>query len=138
MSKTFHDKHSSLQMDIIQSIEPIKKRPDQPDFINMTSVNGQEVAFLGDSNIEKEYEQFLYKFIRIDRMVIPAFARMVNIDSLEDQLLDARSTSAIDTSIRDFFYEGKLESTVTLNVCGMLQDSYHPNMNIHPCENNVD
>lgn len=136
----FYDKHSVIHMDVIQSINPIKEKPNQPEFINMAVVNGQEVAFLGDKSMEDNYDQLRYKFMRVDRMTIPEGASLVNIDVLMEQLpepnnLFPENDKAIDTDVEDFFHKGKLKQNVILKVCGMVSEQHHLNMNIHQCEN---
>ena len=136
----FYDKHSTFHMEVIQSISPIKEKANQPEFINMAVVNGQEVAFLGDKKIEDNYDELHHKFIRVDKMTIPEGATLVNIDALMEQLpepndLIPEDDSAIDTTVEGFFHKGKLKSNVILNVCGMVSEQHHLNKNIHRCEN---
>jgi len=134
-NKSFYDKYSLVQHEIIQTIDSIEEREDQPNFIKMMSINGQTVAFLGDTNIKEEQEKFLNKFIRVDRMVIPEFARMINPDILQQQISTGGEDSMIITAAKGFFYDGQLDDNVILNVGGLVYREAYANISIHPCDN---
>ncbi len=137
MSKNFYEKYAYVDKQVIHSIDALERVPGQPGFIHMALVNNQVVAFLGEP--VEDYSQYLNRFIRTDNMLIPEFARMVNIETLKKQLKKSKKgdKTAIFTAEKEFFYEGQLDSNVLINICGMISNKHYPNMNIHPCENRL-
>lgn len=127
----FYEKHTLFHRIRIQSVERIYPREGQPSFINFLSINGEEVAFLGTPI--KEPDQLLNKFIRVDRMVIPEFARMLRPKALINRL--ASGKDAIEINDDTDFYEGRLEHGVILNVAGMLTECIEHKKHFHACHN---
>ncbi|PHN01564.1 hypothetical protein [Flavilitoribacter nigricans] len=133
MAISFLEKHSSKQLSRIQRIDRIASRERQPDFIHMMSINGREVAFLGDQ--VPDPDRFLQHFMRVDRMVIPQFAQMVNYDVLKQIIEKGFDDKAVSTSVKDLLYATELDRSILLDVCGSVSTHSRPQMNFHHCEN---
>lgn len=133
MSMNFYDAFTQEPRELIRSIDPLPNTEDQPGFIHMVSLNGRRVAYLGEKQTDRE--QFINAFVQVHQMILPAYSRMVNTDVLLKQLpplkpfqpnkdgskfypiiSDDGNSTSIDTSIDNFFYEGKLTQNVLLDV----------------------
>lgn len=151
----FYPTHSKQRVTRIKNLKKLLGKSGQPDFIQSMSVDqGQIIQSEGETSIDtlpdgqSEVVQVLgeepidlnklsNKFMRIDRMVIPKNACMVNPDVLAEIVQDTTNKKSVDISTPGLFYNGKLEDGVLLNVCGMVETVYYTDMHFHPCENKI-
>lgn len=137
MNKNFFQKHSVLSTAQVQNLDKIQKRLEQPDFIEMLSIDGQEVAFLGPAIVDED--RLSGNYLRVDKMVIPEYAQMVVAEELYNLLSQPGylNKKPIDMAIygSKLLYKGKVEKSVLLNVCGMVYSQSQEARNFHACEN---
>lgn len=133
--KNFYQQHSLFTLERIKHVERIKRRPKQPKFIEMFSINHRPVAFLGPKIANED--DLLEKFIRVDRMVIPEFARMVKSDFLLNEINSNQDNKAVDTNVDGLFYSGKLKDSILLDVCGELNTTTFKDLHFHNCDNQL-
>lgn len=146
----FYPTHSRNRIIRIKKLEKLLGKSGQPDFIQSMSVDqsqiiqgvgdnpdgqGEIIQILGEESID--LSKLSNHFMRVDRMVIPQNARMVNPDVLEGIVEGKIDEKAIDLSTQGLFYSGKMEGGVLLNVCGMVESVYYTDMHFHPCENKL-
>ena len=154
--KKFYADKTTVITPLIQKVEHLERQEGQPKFINMMSVDGKEVAFLGKKI--KDTDSLVNNFIRVDRMVIPGLSRMVNIKQLKKQLPAIRpykttpyggqlkepieqspeDMNSIDVEKKKLFYKGKLQRNVILNTPGFIKPSMEPDRHFHHCHNYKD
>jgi len=134
MPTNFLEKYSLLTQYRIERIEGIKRRDKQPDFIHMHSVNGREIAFLGDPPADPEL--FLRYYIRIDRMPIPQFAQMVNYEVLKETIkAEGMDNKVVSPTVEDLFYSTELDRDIFLEVAGMIRPFTETKRKFHHCDN---
>lgn len=131
----FYARHAQKRIIKVEEIEPLPPEEGQPGFVQFAAVNRYPVAFLGEELVEPD--TLLGKFMRVDRMVVPGTARMVNIDTLQEIVKDFPHTDnrAIDLQTPGLFYEGQFEEGVLLDVSGTTRDTHFSNLHFHPCMN---
>ncbi|MEL6944808.1 MAG: hypothetical protein AAFO82_19290, partial [Bacteroidota bacterium] len=110
---------------------------EQPNFIHSAIINGRQIAFLGEKPFTQE--DLHNKFIRTNKMVIPAGAQMVNPDSLRKKIKSSQSTVALDMNTEEekLFWGEPLKDTILLDVCGKLSETAYKNIHFHHCENHI-
>ncbi len=132
--KNFYPNHSLQPIQKINKPKALLGQGQQPDFIQFLSIGQSEpVAFLGEEKIDTA--KLAGKFIRIDRMVIPEAARLVNPDILAKIISKKKDNKAIDINTKDLLYKEKMQQGVLLNVSGMVENEAYTNMSFHPCDN---
>ncbi len=130
----FYPNHSLQPINKINKPKALLGEGQQPKFIQFLSVGQIEpIAFLGEEKIDTA--KLADKFIRVDRMVIPEAAQLVNPDVLEKIVRKKKSKKAIDINTKGLLYEGKMQQGVLLNVSGMVLNEAYTNMSFHPCDN---
>lgn len=131
----FYARHATKRIVQVETIDALPMEEGQPDFVHFMAVNGHPVAFLGEGLMEPD--SLLGKFMRVDRMVVPSTARMVNVDTLLGIVNDFPNNDkrAIDLQTPGLFYEGQFEEGVILDVSGTIRETHFSNLHFHPCMN---
>ncbi len=132
--KNFYPNHSLQPIKKINNPKTLLGEGRQPEFIQFLSIGQKEpVAFLGQKGIDAA--KLAGKFIRIDRMVIPEAARLVNPDILEKIVRKKKDNKAIDINTKGLLYKDQIQQGVLLNVSGMVENETYTKMSFHPCDN---
>lgn len=149
---SFYQQYTTVPTKIINKILPMKPLKGQPGSIHMMSVNGRDMAFLG--NGVPQYDKLLRQSYRVDKMAIPLGAQQVNPDVLVKQLGPLRTfdpnlsnpasyeqdpgpqnTKAIDIDQDGFFFGEKLKENIMLDVVGMVSPVLDTKRHFHHCFN---
>ena len=132
----FYAAHTMVTLPRIQSMAMTFTQVEQPGFIRLLTLNGNSVAFLGDEPIDEA--RFFNKFCRIDRMVIPEFAQMVNTDVLQEILKSTPDGKAIPIDEKGLFLNDYgLRTSIVMDTCGMTYNCTHQNQYLHSCKNRI-
>ena len=130
---SFYDQYNLSTLPQVKEAAFLMKQVEQPSFIQMTSINGEATAFLGNDPLDLSKLQGV--FYRKHFMVLPKYAQMINPDIMERELSFPFSFNAIDPKPEMFLNEEGLEDSVLLNVCGMTFNCTFKNMHFHHCLN---
>lgn len=131
--KPFYQKHSFRRVVRINKLKKLLGSSGQPEFIQSMSYDqDKSIFFLGPENLDTS--QLDNKFIRIDNMVIPKKACMVNPRELRRKI-EHEDGEAID--LKGLFYKGQMEDGINATVCGMVESVQYTQMHFHPCENKI-
>ena len=132
--QNFYPNHSLQPINKINNPKTLLGEGKQPEFIQFLSIGQKEpIAFLGEEEIDTT--KLAGKFIRIDRMVIPESARLVNPDILANIVSKTKDKKAIDINTRGLLYKGNMQQGVLLNVSGMVENEAYTKMSFHACDN---
>lgn len=130
--KPFYQKQSYKRVVRIEKLKKLNGSHGQPGFIqHMSYDQDKAVLFLGPEKLDTS--QLDNKFMRIDNMVIPKQACMVDPYTLRERVKDHEDEKAID--LKDLFYPGQMEDGINTTVCGMVESVQYTQMHFHPCEN---
>ncbi len=135
--KSFYRRHGLQRRVRIKEPRIGPRIHDQPQFIQTLTINGNRTVYvLGDKLDSEKLAVIDNKFMRIDTMIIPQGARMVNTSVLKDLYhSDSIDEQPIDTKNASLFYPGEVKEDLRLEVCGMVENKYYTEMKIHDCHN---
>lgn len=131
--KPFYLKHSFRRVVRINKLKKLLGSSGQPEFIqHMSYDQDKSIFFLGPEKLDTS--QLDNKFMRIDNIVIPKNACMVNPRELWKRV-KLQDDKAID--LKGLFYKGQMEDGINATVCGMVESVQYTQMHFHPCENKI-
>jgi len=135
--KSFYKRHGLQRRVRIKDPQIGPMLHDQPEFIQTLNFNGNRTVYvLGEKLTPDTLDAIDQKHMRIDTMIIPQGARMVNSSVLKDLYYsDVLDEQPIDTTDGSLFYPGEAKEDLRLEVCGMVENKYYTDMKIHSCRN---